>query len=168
MPIDFVQACILSQPLVQVLHTRKVWLPVLLHHNESFWRLHRQFETAQTTLSLYEKTLIGPKRAVFNFFQSSMGGIDPGTPLPRAYATAQQCYACLIILAAVFSVCHYVIIRVVNSRVHFLRTRTRATGTRTRTLENCYKVLMLYFSRAYGFSIMSGVITTSHRDKHTI
>ena len=38
------------------------------------------------TQSLYEKRLIGPKRAVFNFFQSSMGGVlTPETP--RAYAT---------------------------------------------------------------------------------
>ena len=42
------------------------------------------------TQSLHEKTLIGPKKAVFNFFQWSMGGgFDPGTPL-RAYATASQ------------------------------------------------------------------------------
>ena len=33
--------------------------------------------------SLYEKTLIGPKRAVFNFFQLSMGvGVDPRNPPP--------------------------------------------------------------------------------------
>ena len=39
------------------------------------------------TQSLYEKRLIGPKRAVFNFFQSSIGGVlTPETP--RAYATA--------------------------------------------------------------------------------
>ena len=36
------------------------------------------------TPSLYEKTLIGPKRAVFNFFQSSMGGggWPPNPPYP--------------------------------------------------------------------------------------
>ena len=37
------------------------------------------------TQSLYENTLIGPKRAVFNFFQSSMGGggLTPETPPVR-------------------------------------------------------------------------------------
>ena len=34
------------------------------------------------TQSLYEKTLIGPKYVVFNFFQSSMGGGLTRKPLP--------------------------------------------------------------------------------------
>ena len=42
------------------------------------------------TQSLYEKTIIGPKRAVFNFFQSSMGGVLIPEPPPRAYAAAQN------------------------------------------------------------------------------
>ena len=36
------------------------------------------------TQSLYEKTLIGPKRAVFNFSNRQWGSFD----YPRAYATA--------------------------------------------------------------------------------
>ena len=81
-PIDLVQACILSQPLVQALHIRKVWLPVSLHHNESFSSYTGNLIERRKTQSLYEKTLIGPKRAVFNFFQSSMGGGWPPKPSP--------------------------------------------------------------------------------------
>ena len=60
-PIDLVHACILSQPLVQALHSKKVWLTVLLHDNESFSRLYKQFDAAQKNTISDEKTLIGPK-----------------------------------------------------------------------------------------------------------
>ena len=40
------------------------------------------------TQSLYEKKLIGSKRAVFNFSNRQWGRVDPRTPPPpRAYAT---------------------------------------------------------------------------------
>ena len=40
------------------------------------------------TQSLYEKTLIRPKSAVFYFFHRQWGNFDPRNPPPRAYATA--------------------------------------------------------------------------------
>ena len=36
----------------------------------------------RTTQSLHEKALIGPKKAVFNFFRWSMGGLTPEPPSP--------------------------------------------------------------------------------------
>ena len=48
------------------------------------------------TQSLYEKTLIGPKRAVFNFFQSSEIPLPPvRTPLIRITLNLDQNDACL-------------------------------------------------------------------------
>ena len=59
------------------IHTKKVWLPVLLHHNEGVSRLYKQFDTAQkNTISVWKKA---------NRFKKSGlngGGVDPRTPPP--------------------------------------------------------------------------------------
>ena len=82
MPIDLVQACILSQPLVQALHTKKFdyrYYCITVKVSRDYIGNLIQHRKTQ---SLYEKALIGPKRAVFSFFQSSMGGFSSPKPPP--------------------------------------------------------------------------------------
>ena len=79
-PIHFFQACILSQPLVQALQPEKFdyryYCITMKVSRDYIGNLIQR----RKTLSLYEKTLIGPKRAVFNFFRTSMGGFSPPKP----------------------------------------------------------------------------------------
>ena len=68
-PTDFDQACILNQPLVQALRTRKV---LLYRYYCITMKVSYDFisklDTVQKTQSLYEKRRIVPKRKVFISF----------------------------------------------------------------------------------------------------
>ena len=89
MPIDLVQACILSQPLVQALYTpEKFDCRYYCIAMKVFRDYIDNLKKRRKTQSLYEKTLIGPKRAVLIFSnrQWGGGGVDPRNP-PPAYAT---------------------------------------------------------------------------------
>ena len=77
-----VQACILSQPLVQALPPEKFdyrYYGITMKVSRDYIGNLIQHRKTQ---SLYEKRLFGPKRAVFNFFQTSTGGggLTPETP----------------------------------------------------------------------------------------
>ena len=82
-PIDLVQACILSWSLVQAQPTGKVLLPELSHQNESFSRLIRKLDCTEKHDSNYGNLSVkkgGSFQKECFFFNCQWGKVDPQTP----------------------------------------------------------------------------------------